>query len=168
MRKVCDPDVPGVMLGSSGAISGMIAGLVTSAALGAHAAASGFPASLPFVLMGGSLFGGLAIFLGVSVFLGMVFSYLIGCHVLGEPSQVAGDRAMVAGALYGMGLWGAMNFLILPLVNPELRTYGLSDPVWWWGMHVLFGSALLGTPALRRWLARRKRRAAVPDHRRAA
>lgn len=92
---------------------------------------------------GGPIFWGLAIHFALSIALGVLFAAIVS-------RQMDPLAAVSGGLFYGLAVWAAMTFVVVPLVDPTLRELVADGMFGWLAAHVPFGIALGVAPQLRR------------------
>lgn len=133
-----------------GCFAGWIAGAIMLLTWMAAAVSDGAELLDPLQWVGGSTGAGLLIHFVVSGLLGAAFGMLIGWQPPGFRDQPVGDRALVSGLAYGVLVWAVMTWIVLPFVNPTMKLRVESFPVWWFLLHMIYGSTLLLAPVFRR------------------
>lgn len=103
--------------------------LAAASVLGVDALIGGFGAALL----------GLALHLGAAAFFGVVFAALV-------DRDLAADRALLAGLVYGVGVWAFMTYAGLPAFDRTMLPRVRLAPGAWFVMHLVYGACLWQTP----------------------
>jgi hypothetical protein len=146
----------------AGALSGLIGGVTMALFATTYAAIVGLGFWTPVQAIAGTLLGrdamtgasavviGIAIHVAVSMAFGILFALI-------TPRDVAPAPAMVFGMFAGLAILVMMNLVVLPIVNPYVRSHLMwgSSPhalpvVIAFVMHLIYGLGLSLTPSLRR------------------
>ena len=152
----------------AGTVAGLIGGVVMAIVATTYAAAAGLGFFAPIQAIAATLIGsasaaemgpvgatvlGVVIHLAVSIVFGIVFATL-------TPRDVPGAPAFVFGEFAGVVILVIMSLVVLPLVNPVVRSHLMwgtnpgTIPVWVaFAMHLAYGVGLSLAPRLRRHFA---------------
>lgn len=146
---------------AGGALSGLGAGLAMWLALMFWSASMGQGFWTPLQLAAGTFLGaralldgagsaalGAVVALAVAGFWGVLFAAVVGGDMKPGP-------AFWAGLSYGVSVWALMTWLVLPALDRTLLARVGLMQVPWAVCHLIYGGALLYTPALRRRFSER-------------
>src|SRR5579883_1541316 len=158
------PDAPiaektasGEVIGA-GIIAGLIAGIILGGFAMAYASIVGAGVWTPMQEIAATFYGpiallktsaafwGVIIHLVVSALWGILFATII-------PRRISPWEAYLGGLLFGIGVWIAMTFLVLPTVDPTMRARVALMPGTWFLLHLAFGAFVSVAALLRRALA---------------
>lgn len=133
---------------TSAALGGVVAGLVMALIAMVRAGANGLGFWLPMksiaatyagvdALIGGGTAAGLGLVthVVVSAGVGALFGVLL-------PLRPTRGKALALAVLYGVFVWAAMTFLVLPTVNEVMLDRVMLSPFWWFVLHTIFGLVL--------------------------
>ncbi len=87
---------------------------------------------------------GLVLHVIVSLVFGVIFAVLI---IRAAPAI---GPSWGSAILYGAVTWALMTFVVLPVVDPLMRSTVATMPLAWFAAHILYGVGLAYTPILRR------------------
>jgi hypothetical protein len=145
--KLTHPNLTAAKIASS-AVAGFVAGLVMALVAMTRSGILGLGFWLPVqsiaaTFLGvGALIGGIgAVVLGF--FAHVTMSLLTG-GIFGALISSEASRGVIVGLAlaYGVLLWAAMTFLVLPIVNEVMLERVMVGPVWWFVLHLIYGLVL--------------------------
>lgn len=132
-----------------GAIAGLIAGVPLLVIVCAHAASRDLAATLPIAWIGALIYGddamqgggqgvtgGLAVHALTSALLGALYAIATRPLPRSVPAQLG------AGLVYGLVVWAAMIFALIPKANPFLAERIATSSTAWLVGHLAFGVTL--------------------------
>lgn len=128
----------------AGAIAGLIAGIVMAMIAMVRAAAMGAGATTPvkeiaaLVLGVQALIGGMGTLM-IGLVIHLVFSVVLGAIFAGLIGAMAPAKAFGFGIAYGITVWAAMTFGLLPWTNPTMAARVAMTPGSWFVLHLIFG-----------------------------
>lgn len=143
---------------ASGALAGIIGGVIMAMFVMIVAAVKGMGFLMPLKLIGATLFGKDAMADGVGVLLVGLMIHMIASIGWGILFTAVFQRALSVangipiGAIFGIIVWAIMTFVVLPLVNPIMRQSVSMMPGAWFIEHLLFGMGAGLAPLLNRRL----------------
>lgn len=145
-----------------GAIAGIIAALIMAFVAMTRASSLGFEFFLPMKQVAATLYGVDALIAGTAVAVVGLVVHLLNSAAWGAVfGLLIGDRfsllvTLLAGLVWGVVVWGVMTWLVLPRANGVMFDRVMVMPTWWFVYHLVFGGALVMTPALVRSFAQRR------------
>jgi hypothetical protein len=138
-----------------GVRAGLFAGLVMALAGMFVSAATGAGFWTPMRLLAAGVLGvnaliggfgvvllGLALHFAVAAFWGVIFTALV-------DRDLAADRALAAGLVYGAAVWAVMTYGALPLLDRTMLPRVRLAPGTWLVMHLVYGVCLWRAPELK-------------------
>ncbi len=144
----------------AGIAAGILGGLLMIATMMIYASVTDAGATMPLKALGATVYGvealvagptammvGVLIQLGIAIAIGMIFALFVSR----ETSPVA---ALLAGIVIGIALWAAMDFYVLPQMNPTMAARIALMPLGYFAAHILFGIGLAMSPAFMRMFVR--------------
>lgn len=138
------------LIAKRGAIAGLIAGIPLLAIVCAAASAKGLASTLPIAWIGALIYGDDAMQGGGQGVTGGLAVHAVTCAVLGAIYALATrplPRGLLpaqlgAGLVYGVLVWLAMVFVLIPRVNPFLSERIVGSSTAWLAAHLSFGLTL--------------------------
>jgi len=146
----------------SGAIAGLAGGVVMAGLLMAASAASGQGFWFPMMQIAAVAFGLEALVGGFGVCVVGLILHFATATVLGAgygwilPTGTPPRTALFLGIFCSLAVWALSTYTLLPALNPILAQRIHLTPVAWFAGHVVYGSALVGTPFLMKAFGRRE------------
>ncbi len=155
---------------AGGLLSGVIAGGLMALTATLRTDQFGTSPWAPLGLIGGTFGRLLPIPLSASGLLGfgvlghLLLSALFGLFFAVFARHTTPVRvALIGGLIYGAALWFLMAYVVLPVVNPSLRSQLSLLGAHWFLCHLVYGTALTVTPSLCRLFSRTTRYVAAPE-----
>ena len=143
------PVAPMKPFAKRGAVAGLIAGIPLLVIVCAAASAAGLATTLPIAWIGALIYGDDAMQGGGQGVLGGLGVHAITCALLGalyaiatRPLPRAVGAQLGSGLVFGVVVWVAMVFVLIPRANPFLAERIAGAPVAWLIAHVAFGLTL--------------------------
>jgi hypothetical protein len=156
---------------SAGAGAGLIGGVILAMMAMAHGAAVGLGILAPMKAAAGVALGegamdrgisamivGIGVYLAVPLLLGAVFGLFVG-------RRFSMGLAFLYGLAWGLVVWAAMTWIILPRADPLLADIAERYPGWWFFEHLVFGASLMLTPPMAHAVAENMKPMVVPPRR---
>jgi hypothetical protein len=139
----------------AGALGGLLAGLVMIVVAMVVSAGRGAGFWLPVRSIGALFFGVNALVGGAGVLAAafafhLAFATLLGSGFGTVVGRVRAGSAFALGISYGIAIWAAMTFGILPAIDPTMSTRVGMIPVWWFAFHLIYGGMMLFVPLFSR------------------
>jgi len=101
---------------------------------------------------------GIGVYLAVPLALGAVFGLFVG-------RRFSMGLAFLYGLAWGLLVWAAMTWIILPRADLFVAEIADRYPGWWLFEHLVFGASLMLTPAIAHAVAENMKPMVVPARR---
>lgn len=138
----------------SGATAGLAGGVVMAALLMAASAAAGQGFWFPMMQIAAIAFGLEALVGGFGTcVVGLIFHF-VTAMALGAgygwilPSGTGPRSALFLGVFCSIAVWALSTYTLLPAFDPIMAQRIQLTPVAWFAGHLIYGTALVGTPFL--------------------
>ncbi len=146
----------------SGALAGLIGGTLMGVLLMAASAAAGQGFWFPMMQIAAVAFGLDALVGGIGVLLTGLIVHFVTATALGAgfgwimPAGTAPRTALFLGIFYSVAAWAIATFAMLPAFDPVMAQRIQLTPTAWFVGHLIYGTALVGTPFLMKLLGQKE------------
>lgn len=144
---------------AAGIAAGTLAGLGMAAWLAVFGLFTGLGGLTPLRLIGGTLYRhsalepglgpvlwGLVVHLAIAAALGVLYAAIVANVANKDQDPVIEVSAAI---VFGLVVWIVMTFLVMPVVDPFMRSRVSGFSTAWFGAHVVYGAMLGLVPQLR-------------------